>query len=186
MSRGIVASFSTTTGYGFIDDSDTGNSVFVHQRDLNMEGYRHLKIGEEVEYDTEEGERGHKAINVTLISERVEEDRGARRDNDRRGGDRGGYFDRNDRYDNRNRPRGGGYNRHDRDHRDHRDHRNSGPSWDDYNRLKEQVFKQKGIINRILEVLGSEDDDNDPILTKEEIHQIRSGDVTRESKAQAE
>lgn len=74
MSRhtGVVSSYSSKNGYGFITDNETGNNVFVHQNDINMEGFRCLHQDEEVEFDIENSEKGFKALDVLLLSERKE------------------------------------------------------------------------------------------------------------------
>lgn len=53
-------------GYGFISD-ETGNDVFVHYSGLNMEGFKSLDEGQDVEYDVTEDPKGPQAVNVTKI-----------------------------------------------------------------------------------------------------------------------
>ncbi len=64
--RGTVKWFNNQKGYGFISDGE-GKDVFVHYTGLNMEGFRTLDEGAEVEYDIVEGEKGPQAINVTKL-----------------------------------------------------------------------------------------------------------------------
>ncbi len=64
--KGTVKWFNNQKGYGFISDED-GNDVFVHYTGLNMEGFKSLDEGQEVEYDVIEGEKGPQAVNVTKI-----------------------------------------------------------------------------------------------------------------------
>ena len=66
MSTGTVKWFNNQKGYGFISDAD-GNDVFVHYTGLNMEGYKTLEEGQEVEFDITEGTKGPQAINVTKL-----------------------------------------------------------------------------------------------------------------------
>jgi CspA family cold shock protein len=61
---GTVKWFNNQKGYGFISD-EQGNDVFVHFSGLNMEGYKTLNEGEEVEFDVVEGAKGPQAANVT-------------------------------------------------------------------------------------------------------------------------
>lgn len=82
---------------------DGGEDVFVHQNNIIMDGFRYLKPGEQVTYELEVGEKGLKAVQVELTSERApddspfgrEDDRGGRYD--RPGSDRGPRYDRSDR-----------------------------------------------------------------------------------------
>lgn len=66
MAKGTVKWFSNQKGYGFICDEE-GNDVFVHHTGINMEGFKTLKEGEEVEYEIEEGEKGPQAVQVTRV-----------------------------------------------------------------------------------------------------------------------
>ena len=66
MSKGTVKWFNNQKGYGFISD-EQGNDVFVHYTGLNMEGFKYLEEGAEVEYDVTEGAKGPQAVNVTVI-----------------------------------------------------------------------------------------------------------------------
>ena len=66
MSTGTVKWFNNQKGYGFISDAD-GNDVFVHYTGLNMEGYKTLEEGQEVEFDVTEGTKGPQAVNVTKL-----------------------------------------------------------------------------------------------------------------------
>lgn len=66
MNKGTVKWFNNQKGYGFISD-ETGNDVFVHYSGLNMEGFKSLDEGQDVEYDVTEGAKGPQAVNVTKI-----------------------------------------------------------------------------------------------------------------------
>jgi len=59
--KGKVKWFNPRKGFGFITAED-GKDVFVHQSDL-AEGIN-LNEEDEVEFETEETDRGQKAINV--------------------------------------------------------------------------------------------------------------------------
>lgn len=67
MAKGTVKWFNNTKGYGFITD-ENGTEVFVHYSGLNMEGFKSLSEGQNVEYDINEGEKGLQAVNVTVIN----------------------------------------------------------------------------------------------------------------------
>ena len=66
MNKGTVKWFNDQKGYGFISDAE-GNDVFVHFSGLNMEGFKTMKEGQEVEFEVTEGAKGPQAINVTII-----------------------------------------------------------------------------------------------------------------------
>ena len=66
MNKGTVKWFNNKKGYGFISD-EAGNDVFVHYTGLNMEGYKTLEEGQEVEYEVTEGAKGPQAINVVRL-----------------------------------------------------------------------------------------------------------------------
>ncbi len=65
--KGTVKWFNNQKGYGFISTAD-GTDVFVHYSALNMEGFRTLDEGQEVEFDVVTGENGKtQAVNVTKL-----------------------------------------------------------------------------------------------------------------------
>ncbi|MCR5791520.1 MAG: cold shock domain-containing protein [Lachnospiraceae bacterium] len=65
--KGKVKWFNNQKGYGFISDDESGQDVFVHYSGLNMEGFKSLDEGQEVEYDVIQGEKGPQATNVTKL-----------------------------------------------------------------------------------------------------------------------
>jgi CspA family cold shock protein len=64
---GTVKWFNATKGFGFIAPEDGSDDVFVHQSDIQVEGYRELTEGQKVEFSTETGEKGPKAANVRPV-----------------------------------------------------------------------------------------------------------------------
>ena len=66
MSKGTVKWFNNQKCYGFISDSE-GNDVFVHYTGLNMDGFKSLEEGQEVEYEIVNGDKGPQAVNVTRL-----------------------------------------------------------------------------------------------------------------------
>ena len=65
MTKGTVKWFNESKGYGFITSED-GNDVFVHYSAIQGNGFRSLSEGDSVSFDTEDGPKGLKAINVTM------------------------------------------------------------------------------------------------------------------------
>ena len=68
MNKGTVKWFNNQKGYGFITDSE-GKDIFVHYSGPNMEGFKALQEGQNVEFDVIETEKGSQAMNVTVIEE---------------------------------------------------------------------------------------------------------------------
>ena len=64
--KGTVKWFNNQTGYGFISDAE-GHDVFVHYSGLNMDGFKTLEEGQEVEYEVTDGAKGPQAVNVTPL-----------------------------------------------------------------------------------------------------------------------
>jgi cold shock CspA family protein len=60
---GKLESFEESKGYGFIIDAETRESVFVHINDC-LEA---PEVGNKVEFETEKGLKGLKAVNVKLL-----------------------------------------------------------------------------------------------------------------------
>ena len=63
---GVVKWFNPAKGYGFIGRED-GEDVFVHFSAIQMEGYRRLDKGQQVEFSVEEGDKGLQAANVIIV-----------------------------------------------------------------------------------------------------------------------
>ena len=66
MNKGTVKWFNNQKGYGFISDEE-GNDVFVHYTGLNMDGFKTVEEGQEVEFEVVNGAKGPQATNVTKI-----------------------------------------------------------------------------------------------------------------------
>lgn len=63
MRKGTVSFFNDSKGYGFIKDSETGESVFVHVNNVLEE----IKEGNLVSFETEKGKKGLAAIQVKVV-----------------------------------------------------------------------------------------------------------------------
>ncbi|MGW5050298.1 cold shock domain-containing protein [Actinokineospora sp. NPDC004072] len=70
--RGKVIRFDDVRGYGFVLPETGGEDVFLHVNDINFDK-RKLVPGAVVEFVVEEGERGLKASDVSLVSGRTTE-----------------------------------------------------------------------------------------------------------------
>ena len=65
MASGTVKWFNHEKGFGFITPDETGRDLFVHQS--QVEGGGALDDGVKVEYESEESEKGPRAINVRPV-----------------------------------------------------------------------------------------------------------------------
>ena len=65
MANGIVKWFSDKKGYGFIEQ-ENGPDVFVHHSNINAEGFKSLREGDQVTFDIEQGQKGPTAVSVTV------------------------------------------------------------------------------------------------------------------------
>jgi len=63
MPEGTVKWFSDSKGFGFITTEDS-NDVFVHHTSIQGTGFKTLSQGDKVSFETEQGPKGPKAINV--------------------------------------------------------------------------------------------------------------------------
>lgn len=70
MGRGTVKWYSAEKGYGFIEQEDGGDDVFVHHSAMEAAGYgSEIREGEKVEYETEQTPKGLRAIDVQRVDE---------------------------------------------------------------------------------------------------------------------
>ncbi|MDR4508430.1 MAG: cold-shock protein [Candidatus Brocadiaceae bacterium] len=66
MASGTVKWFNDSKGFGFISQ-DNGDDVFVHQSEIQTEGFRTLSEGDKVEFEIVKDEKGFKAKNVVKL-----------------------------------------------------------------------------------------------------------------------
>ncbi|MBQ8299364.1 MAG: cold shock domain-containing protein [Clostridia bacterium] len=67
MERGKVKWFNAEKGFGFIE-RENAKDVFVHFSAINMDGYKTLEEGTEVQFDIVDGQKGDQAANVTRVA----------------------------------------------------------------------------------------------------------------------
>lgn len=67
MPTGTVKWFNDSKGFGFIEQDDGSEDVFVHFSGIAGDGYKSLKEGQSVEFDVQEDEKGLRAVNVTRM-----------------------------------------------------------------------------------------------------------------------
>ena len=67
MYSGKVKWFNNAKGYGFILSDNCSEDLFAHYSAIQMEGYKTLKAGQAVKFDTVPGPKGTHAINISPV-----------------------------------------------------------------------------------------------------------------------
>ena len=67
MAVGTVKWFNATKGFGFITPDGGGEELFVHQSQIQMQGYRELTEGQRVEVEVTKGPKGLQAGSVKPV-----------------------------------------------------------------------------------------------------------------------
>jgi len=63
--KGTVKFFNQSKNFGFIEPEDKSKDLFVHKNDI-VEGP--INEGDQVEFESAEGDKGPKAVNVKKIT----------------------------------------------------------------------------------------------------------------------
>jgi CspA family cold shock protein len=66
MKQGTVKWFNDQKGYGFITTRE-GGDYFVHHTSILGEGFKTLPEGAEVQFEVEKGDKGPRAVQVSVI-----------------------------------------------------------------------------------------------------------------------
>jgi len=64
MPTGTVKWFNNAKGYGFILPDEGEEDLFAHYSAIDMDGYKTLKAGQQVNFETSEGAKGLHAIKI--------------------------------------------------------------------------------------------------------------------------
>ena len=70
MNKGTVKWFNSEKGYGFIANDEGGEDVFVHYSAIQSDGYKSLKEGQKVSFETEADPKNPnklRAVNVSAL-----------------------------------------------------------------------------------------------------------------------
>ena len=68
MATGTVKWFNDSKGYGFISPEDAGKDLFVHHSAIAGDGFKSLREGAKVEFESAEGPKGPEAKNVVQMT----------------------------------------------------------------------------------------------------------------------
>ena len=72
MASGTVKWFNNDKGYGFIENGEGGDDIFVHFSAIQIEGFKTLKEGQKVTFDIEDDPKNvnkKRAANVQIVAD---------------------------------------------------------------------------------------------------------------------
>ncbi len=67
MLKGTVKWFNNSKGYGFVVADDSTEELFAHYSSIQMDGYKSLKAGQAVRFETRQGPKGINAVNISPL-----------------------------------------------------------------------------------------------------------------------
>jgi CspA family cold shock protein len=67
MAEGTVKWFDASKGFGFITPNDGSPDVFAHFSSIEGSGYRELVEGQQVSFESEQGQKGLQAKSVRSL-----------------------------------------------------------------------------------------------------------------------
>ena len=67
MPIGTVKWFNNAKGFGFILPEGGGEDLFAHYSSIEMEGYKTMKAGQTVAFETVKGDKGLHATNIQIV-----------------------------------------------------------------------------------------------------------------------
>jgi len=67
MTKGTVKWFNDSKGFGFITPEDGSKDLFAHHTEIQMDGFKSLKEGQQVEFDVTQGPKGPAAARIRAI-----------------------------------------------------------------------------------------------------------------------
>ena len=73
MAHGTVKWFNNAKGFGFIRPDSGGEDIFAHYSTIEMDGYRTLKAGQDVNYELNAGPKGHNAASIKPTDTEIED-----------------------------------------------------------------------------------------------------------------
>lgn len=68
MQTGVVKWFNNVKGFGFLLPEGGGGDIFAHYSSIDMEGYKTLKAGQTVQFETVNGPKGLHASQINFAS----------------------------------------------------------------------------------------------------------------------
>ncbi len=71
MASGTVKWFNNEKGYGFIENDETGDDIFVHFSAIQIDGFKTLKEGQKTTFDIEDDPKNvdkKRAVNVQIVA----------------------------------------------------------------------------------------------------------------------